>query len=129
VRDLNTLYRGEPAMHALDNDPAGFEWVDCSDAAQSVFSLLRKGPRPEDAILFAFNLTPVPRHNYRIGVPFPGHWDEILNTDAPIYGGSGQGNLGGADPSPVAYHGHAQSLNLVLPPLAAIALRPARKTP
>ncbi len=128
VRDLNTLYRGEAAMHVLDCDPAGFEWVDCSDGAQSVLSLLRKGRRPEDTVLFVFNFTPVPRHNYRVGVPYPGHWDEILNTDAPLYGGSGQGNLGGLDTAPVSFHGHAQSVNLVLPPLAAVALRPARKS-
>jgi 1,4-alpha-glucan branching enzyme len=127
VRDLNTLYRGDPAMHALDCDPAGFEWVDCNDSAQSVLSLLRKSARPEDQILFVFNLTPVPRHNYRVGVPLPGAWEEILNTDAPIYGGSGQGNLGGVEAAPVSWHGQPQSLNLALPPLAALALRPARR--
>jgi 1,4-alpha-glucan branching enzyme len=126
VRDLNTLYRGEPALHALDCDPAGFEWIDCSDSAQSVLALLRKSMRPEDSVLFVFNLTPVPRQEYRVGTPRPGKWDEILNTDAPLYGGSGQGNLGGIQTAPVPMHGHAQSLSLLLPPLAAVALRPAR---
>jgi len=126
VRDLNTLYRGEPGLHQLDCDPAGFEWVDCNDADQSVLTLLRRGRDPDQALLVAMNFTPVPRHNYRVGVPYAGHWDELLNTDAPIYGGSGQGNLGGVDTAPVAWHGRPQSLNLVLPPLAMIVLKGCR---
>jgi 1,4-alpha-glucan branching enzyme len=123
VRDLNTLYRGEPAMHELDCEGSGFEWVDCNDQDQSVLSFLRMGSARDTALLFVFNFTPVPRQNYRLGVPFPGRWDETLNTDAPIYGGSAQGNLGRVETRPVSVHGHAQSLNLLLPPLSMLVLR------
>ncbi len=123
VRDLNTLYRGEPALHELDCHPTGFSWVDCLDADQSVLSWLRKGKSVESLILIACNHTPVPRHNYRLGVPGSGHWEEILNGDAPLYGGSGQGNIGGVLTAPVAQHGHPQSLNLTIPPLATLILR------
>lgn len=123
VRDLNTLYRGEPALHQLDCHPAGFTWADCNDREQSVVSLFRKGRDAQPVVLFVANFTPVPRHNYRVGVPFAGFWEEILNGDAEIYRGSGQGNIGGAKTTPVHWHGHPQSVNLVLPPLAAIALR------
>jgi 1,4-alpha-glucan branching enzyme len=123
VRDLNTTYRREAALHELDCRPGGFAWADVHDSEQSVISLFRKGRRAEDIILIACNFTPVPRHNYRLGVPQPGFWEEILNSDAPLYGGSGQGNIGGARTTPVAWHGHHQSLNLVLPPLGLIALK------
>ena len=102
MRDLNTFYRGEPAMHVLDCDPAGFEWIDCCDAETSVVSLLRKGRSPNDTIAIVCNFTPVPRHNYQIGVPQGGLWEEVLNSDAPLYGGSGQGNLGGVARRPGA---------------------------
>jgi 1,4-alpha-glucan branching enzyme len=126
VRDLNTTYRAERALHELDCHPDGFAWVDCNDVAQSVVSLLRKSRSPDDLILVVCNFTPTPRHNYRVGVPRSGTWEEILNGDATIYGGSGQGNIGGLKTSPVAWHGHHQSLNLTLPPLAMVALK---KTP
>ena len=122
VRDLNTAYRGEPGWHQLDFDGHGFRWIDCSDADQSVVLLLRSG-EGSPPLAIACNFTPVPRPNYRIGVPGTGHWDEILNSDAPIYGGSGQGNLGGLDTTPVAQHGYHQSLNATLPPLAMVVLR------
>ncbi|MBV8234448.1 MAG: 1,4-alpha-glucan branching protein GlgB, partial [Acidimicrobiia bacterium] len=95
VRDLNQLYRDEPALHALDCDAAGFEWVDCDNAEESAVGYLRKGKAADELLLVACNFTPVPRHDYRIGVPRGGRWDEVLNSDAPVYGGSGQGNLGG----------------------------------
>ncbi|MDR3638938.1 MAG: 1,4-alpha-glucan branching protein GlgB [Isosphaeraceae bacterium] len=123
VRDLNTVYRAEPALHELDCQPSGFAWVDCGDAAQSVVSLIRKGRSTDTLILIVANYTPVPRTNYRIGVPRGGHWEEILNGDSTLYGGSGQGNIGGAWAAPVYFHGQPQSLNLTLPPLAMIALR------
>ena len=126
VRDLNTLYRAEPALHELDADPNGFEWIDCRDSQRSVVSFRRKSRRPEDTLLFVCNFTPEPRPNYRIGVPEKGDWQEILNGDAPLYGGSGQGNLGGAGTSPVPMHGHPHSLNLTLPPLAMIAFKRVR---
>jgi 1,4-alpha-glucan branching enzyme len=123
VRDLNTFYRGEPAFHQLDCDPAGFEWVDANDSEQSVLSFYRKGKSPDDTLVFVFNFTPVPRQNYRVGVPRGGRWEEILNSDAPMYGGSGQGNMGGAEAAPVGWHGRSYLLNLTLPPLGMIVLK------
>jgi 1,4-alpha-glucan branching enzyme len=125
VGDLNRLYRGEPALHVGDCAPEGFSWVDCNDALQSTLSFLRHGREPDDVVLVVCNFTPVPRHDYRLGVPFSGPWREILNTDARSYGGSGQGNLGGSQTAPVATHGHYQSLVLTLPPLAALYFKPA----
>jgi 1,4-alpha-glucan branching enzyme len=116
VRDLNTLYRGEPALYENDCDPAGFEWVDANDYEQSVICFVRKGHDPKNPVVVALNFTPVPRHNYRIGVPQGGRWDEILNSDAPIYGGSGQGNMGGVEAAPVGWHGRPYLLNVTLPP-------------
>jgi 1,4-alpha-glucan branching enzyme len=123
VRDLNTTYRAELPLHAFDCRPEGFSWIDCNDVAQSVLCLLRMAGENDALILVVCNFTPVPRHNYRVGVPRGGEWKEILNSDATIYGGSGQGNLGGVETSPVPWHGHAQSVNLTLPPLAVIAFR------
>ena len=124
VRDLNALYRNTAALHRLDCRPEGFAWVDNGDASQSVISFLRRGDAPGEVVLFAGNFTPVPRHHYRIGVPVGGRWTEILNSDAAAYGGSNLGNSGGADAEAVPMHGHPQSLDLTLPPLAMIALRP-----
>ena len=123
VRDLNTLMRGEPALYELDSDPAGFEWIDCNDVARSVLTFLRKGKRPQDTLLFVCNFTPVPRHNYRVGAPYGGFWREILNSDAPLYGGSGQGNMGGVEASPLPVHGRPWSLSLTAPPLAAVVFK------
>ncbi len=123
VADLNRLYRQEPALHRLDFQPGGFEWVDCSDWEKSVVSLLRHGQEEDPDVLAVFNFTPVPRHNYRVGVPRGGRWSEVANSDAPLYGGSGQGNLGGLEAAPVRSHGRFWSLNLVLPPLGAVFFR------
>jgi 1,4-alpha-glucan branching enzyme len=123
VQDLNRLYRHEPAMHELDHEPSGFEWVDCNDAEQSVISLLRRGRDASDVLLAVLNFTPVPRGQYRVGVPAAGEWREVLNTDAPLYGGSGQGNFGGLEAAPVSVHGRPWSLSLTLPPLAVVAFR------
>ena len=120
VQDLNRLYRNESALHEQDFDPAGFEWIDCNDALQSTRSLLRKGRSTDDMVIVVLNFTPVPRHNYRVGVPRSGFWKEVLNSDAQDYGGGGQGNLGGVEALPVSSHGHPYSLNLTLPPLAAV---------
>jgi 1,4-alpha-glucan branching enzyme len=125
--DLNRVMREEKPLHELDFDPAGFSWIDWTDAEQSVISFLRRGSQGE-LLIAAFNFTPVPRHNYQIGAPLPGRWLELLNSDAPIYGGSGQGNMGGVDAAPVGRHGHLHSLNLTLPPLGAIFLKPDRGT-
>ena len=120
VEELNRFYRDEPALHELDFDPAGFEWVDCQDADQSVISLLRKGRTTDDILLGVFNFTPVPRHNYRLGVPRGGFWREVLNSDAREYGGSGQGNIGGVEAAPIPVHGRLHSLTVVVPPLGAV---------
>jgi 1,4-alpha-glucan branching enzyme len=122
VRDLNTWYRGEPAAHELDSGPEGFAWVDCNDADHSTLTFLRRSSSG-GAILAAFNFTPVPRHNFRIGVPVAGLWKEVLNGDATRYGGSGQGNLGGVQTAPVASHGLTQSINVTLPPLAMVVFQ------
>jgi 1,4-alpha-glucan branching enzyme len=122
VRDLNTTYRAEPSLHELDCEPEGFRWIDCNDAEQSTLVYLRQGSTAPPVVV-AINFTPIPRHNYRIGVPRAGDWVEILNSDAPLYGGSGQGNLGKATATPVAAHGHDHSLCVTLPPLALVAFR------
>jgi 1,4-alpha-glucan branching enzyme len=123
VRDLNTLYRGQPSLYEVDFDSAGFEWVDCNDFERSVASFVRKGKAPNDVTLFVCNFTPVPRHNYRVGVPFDGEWKEALNSDAPLYGGSGQGNMGGVAATPLPIHGRPYSLNMTLPPLGMVVFR------
>jgi 1,4-alpha-glucan branching enzyme len=123
VRDLNTTYRAEPPLHELDCDARGFAWIDCHDADQSTLAFLRHGSREGVACIVACNWTPVPRHNHRLGVPWGGEWREILNGDAALYGGSGQGNLGGVAATPVASHGNAQSIVVTLPPLAVVVFK------
>jgi 1,4-alpha-glucan branching enzyme len=118
VKDLNRLYRSEPALHELDVNPRGFEWIAGSDSDQSVISFLRRGSSTHTAILVVCNFTPVPRDMYRVGVPVGGWWRELLNSDAREYWGSGQGNGGGVMADIVASHGHSCSLSLTLPPLA-----------
>jgi len=123
VEDLNRTYRDVPALHELDFDPNGFEWIDCCDTEQSVVSLVRRSQsEPDRMVVVALNFTPMPRHNYAIGVPRPGRWREILNSDAAIYGGSGQGNMGGVDAAPIRLHGRRWSVNLTIPPLGAVFL-------
>jgi 1,4-alpha-glucan branching enzyme len=121
VRDLNACLRSTPALHEVDFDPRGFEWVDCSDTHNSVISFLRRGRRPDDTVLVVCNFTPVVRHDYVVGAPFGGYWRERLNSDAQCYGGSGQGNLGGVDAAQVPAHGRPCSLHLTLPPLSMMA--------
>jgi len=123
VADLNRVYRAEPALHQVDFDTAGFEWVDCHDAENSVLSFLRR-PRGDGAwVLAVCNFTPVPRVNYVIGVPHGGYWREIANSDATLYCGGGMGNLGGVEAAPVPAHGRFHSLALTLPPLAVLYLK------
>jgi 1,4-alpha-glucan branching enzyme len=124
VRDLNTFYRGAPSMHELDDDPSGFEWIDCNDHTLSVVSFLRRGSAPDELTLFVCNFTPVPQQNYRIGAPLGGFWRERLNSDATLYGGSGQGNIGGVEAAPLPRFGRPHSLAITLPPLAIVAFRP-----
>ena len=123
LRELNRTYCAEPSLHELDFSAEGFEWVEPNDEAVSVFAFLRLS-RTGAPLLVVCNLTPVPRDNYLVGVPKGGIWRELFNTDAQKYGGSGWGNLGDIEAAPVRSHGHAQSLNLSLPPLSTIILRP-----
>lgn len=123
LQDLNQLYRNEPALHEQDFDPAGFEWIDCNDALQSTLSLMRKARSTQEVVIGAFNFTSVPRQNYRVGVPGGGFWKEILNSDAEDYGGSGQVSLEGGEASHIPFHGRPYSLNITLPPLAAVYLK------
>jgi 1,4-alpha-glucan branching enzyme len=120
LEDLNQFYRHTPAMHVRDFSSEGFAWIDCNDAPNSTLIWLRRGLEAEKDVLVVCNFTPVPRHNYRVGVPCEGLWHERLNSDAREYGGSNQGSLGELDATPVPYHGYPYSLNLVLPPLAIV---------
>jgi 1,4-alpha-glucan branching enzyme len=123
LADLNGLYRTESALHDQDHTPVGFQWVDASDSDQSVLSFLRWG-KTGRCVLVVCNFTPVPRIGYRAGVPWGGAWRELLNSDAPIYGGSGMGNLGSVSAVPAPMHGLPHSVELTLPPLAVLFLRP-----
>src|SRR5690606_27831381 len=123
VRDLNRLYRELTALHQRDLDPEGFRWIDFHDRDQNVIAFLRQGREPGDEIVCVFNFSPVPRHDYRVGVPRYGRYVEILNTDAGIYGGGNVGNLGGKDAEGVPAHNFQDSLSLTLPPLGAVWLR------
>jgi len=123
VEDLNKAYREIPALHELDFSPEGFEWIDCCDSENSVMSILRRSRSdPDRMVVIVLNFTPVPRYNYMMGVPRRGHWREILNSDAALYGGSEQGNMGGVDASPIPLHGRRWSVSLTLPPLGAVFL-------
>ena len=120
VRDLNRLHQTQPALHARDCEPEGFRWIVVDDRDQSVVAFARYGEPQDPPVVMVANFTPVPRHGYRIGLPWPGWWREILNTDAEIYGGSGIGNLGGVAANDIPSHGLPASAEVTLPPLAAI---------
>ncbi len=120
VRDLNALYRREPALFEQDFDWRGFEWLDCNDADNSVLTFLRRASHPADCLVVAANFTPVVREQYRVGVPEPGYYSEIFNTDAQKYSGSNAGNFGGVQAQAVPWMGRPWSLCLTLPPLAAV---------
>jgi len=124
VRDLNAVYRQEPSLHQVDFDGSGFDWIDCHDADHSVVSLIRRAANREDAIVAAFNFTPVPRYGYLVGVDEAGDWTEIANSDAVEYGGSGVGNRGRVVALAVPAHGRPNSIALTLPPLGAVFLKP-----
>jgi 1,4-alpha-glucan branching enzyme len=123
VTDLNRLYRAEPALFDLDFDPAGFRWIDCNDHLNSVVSFMRRARDGRDFVVVVLNFTPVVRHDYVVGVPAAGVYRELINTDSEIYGGSNQGNAGAIASQPIAAHGHAQRLQLTLPPLACLILK------
>ncbi len=124
LRDLNGLYRRFPALHEGDCQAGGFSWIDCGDRFNSVLTLLRRASDPGDFLVIAFNFTALAQHHYRIGVPAPGAYTELLNTDSAHYGGRNQGNTGRVVTEAIPAHGFPQSLYLTLPPLAALFLRP-----
>jgi 1,4-alpha-glucan branching enzyme len=126
VADLNQAYRAERSLHEMDFEGAGFSWIDCNDADSSVISFIRRARDPEDFVVAVLNWTPVVRYDYRIGVPAPGFYRELINTDAGWYGGSNFGNEGGVRSDPIPAHGYAQSIALSLPPLAGLLLKPIR---
>jgi 1,4-alpha-glucan branching enzyme len=123
VEDLNRVYRAESALHELDCEAGGFEWIDCRDAEQSVVSFMRKGKSVSDIVLVVGNFTPVPRIPYRVGVPRGGYWRELLNSDGREYGGSGLGNSGGVQALSEAWHDRPASIDLILPPLSMLLLK------
>ena len=124
VRDLNGLYRSQPALHQVDFEPEGFRWIDCNDWEGSVISFLRLARNPGDFLVFVYNFTPVVRRGYRIGVPRGGFYREALNTDRGEYGGTNVGNGEGVLAEAVPHHGLPCSLLLTLPPLGALVLQP-----
>ncbi|TDL83709.1 1,4-alpha-glucan branching protein GlgB [Palleronia sediminis] len=119
VRDLNTLYRGTPALHALDCDPAGFQWIEANDADASVYAWIRRSGGPDPEAVVVCNFTPVERR-YRLGMPQAGRWREALNSDADIYGGGGRGNMGGIDAADGGVNGQPASAEVTLPPLSTL---------
>jgi 1,4-alpha-glucan branching enzyme len=123
VRDLNMLYRREPALHELEFDPAGFEWIDCHDSDNSVISFLRRARRADDCVAVVCNFTPIPRRGYRIGVPAEGFYRELLNSDSMFYGGSNLGNGAGVPAEPTPWQSQPFSLQIEVPPLAAVVLK------
>jgi len=127
VRDLNRLYRSEPALHEQDFDYGGFEWLDFSDYEKSIISFVRKAANPDDIIVFVYNFTPVPRYNYRIAVPRDGYYKELLNSDSLQYGGTNTGNFGGAKAEFYPWEDRAFSMTLTLPPLGALLLKPVER--
>jgi 1,4-alpha-glucan branching enzyme len=129
VRDLNRLHRGEPALHQGDCEPWGFQWIACGDREQGVLAVLRRAEDPAQVVVAVLNFSARPYRHYRIGVPGPGVYDELLNTDSHHYGGSDEGNLGPVRAEPVPCHGQAHSLSLTLPPLGALFLKPRRAAP
>ncbi len=129
IGDLNHRYRSEPALHKHDFSWSGFEWIHADDAAASVYSFIRKGADPDDFLLVVCNFTPIPRKMYRIGVPQPGFYNELINTDARIYGGTDVGNAGGVYSEAIPCHAREHSIQLTLPPLGMLVLKPVRKSP
>ena len=123
VRELNRFYRSQPALYQVDFHWDGFEWVDFNDVDASVIAFLRRASDPNDSLLFCCNFTPVPRHGYRVGVPAAGYYEELLNSDAEMFGGSNVGNSGGLHSEPVPHHGREHSITATLPPLAVVAFK------
>jgi 1,4-alpha-glucan branching enzyme len=126
VKQLNAFYFLNPALHQVDFHYTGFEWVDFHDVDNSIIAFLRRAEDPNDFLLFCCNFTPVVRHKYLFGVPEPGFYEEVLNTDSEHFGGSNAGNAGGVTSTPVAAHGREHSVSVTLPPLAVVAFRRRR---
>jgi 1,4-alpha-glucan branching enzyme len=129
MRDLNHAYMREGALNDFDFEAGGFEWVDFQDSQQSIISFIRKGSEGEGQILVVCNFTPIPRHNYRVGVSSPGTWKELLNSDGREYGGSGQGNLGAVKSEDVPFKDRPFSVSLTLPPLSVLFLKSPEHAP
>jgi 1,4-alpha-glucan branching enzyme len=123
VADLNRVYYSEPALHDQDCRPGGFEWVDCNDATASIIAFLRKSSTTDSVVLVVCNFTPVPRFAYQVGVPSTGRWEELLNSDAGVYGGGGLGNLGGIEATDKPWHGRPYSLLMTVAPLSVMMFR------
>jgi 1,4-alpha-glucan branching enzyme len=123
VRELNRFYRSQPALYRVDFDPHGFEWVDFHDVDNSIIAFLRRAEDSNDFLLFCCNFTPVPRKGYRFGVPCPGFYEEVLNTDSELFGGSNMGNDSGVNSRPVPCHGRDHSISITLPPLSVVAFQ------
>jgi 1,4-alpha-glucan branching enzyme len=125
VQELNRAYVRERALHEVDFEPSGFEWIDCNDSENSVVSFMRRSRDKQEFVVLVLNFTPVVRHGYRIGVPRSGAYTELVNSDAEVFGGSNVGNAGMVFTEPIPAHGHADSLRLILPPLGFLLLKPA----
>jgi len=123
VKDLNHIYRRESALHQVDFEGGGFQWIDCNDSDNSVVSFIRRSKDGSEAVVAILNFTPVPRDGYRVGVPAAGPYVELVNSDSAIYGGGNLGNAGVVFTEPIASHGHADSLRLTLPPLGCLLLK------
>jgi len=129
VRDLCARYRDLPALFERDDRPEGFRWIDAGNADQNVIAFARFDAQGQPGVVCVANFSPVVRHDFRLGLPIAGRWDEIVNTDSSYYGGSGVGNLGGVETEPVSWHVYPQSARLSLPPLAALWLAPPLLNP
>lgn len=127
VEDMNRLYRDEPALHEIDFDPSGFDWIDCNDWEKSVISFIRYGKDPDEKLLVIANFTPMVYENYRVGVPESGFWEEKFNSDSDLYGGSQKGNYGGVKTRPIPMHGYDQSASFTIPPLGIIIFKLKRE--
>jgi 1,4-alpha-glucan branching enzyme len=123
VCELNRLYIQEPAFSVLDHSPEGFCWIDPHDSDNSVISFMRKSRREDETLVFVCNFTPVPRHGYRLGVPYAGTWEEILNSDHTHYGGSGLVNTQQMPSGPMYWQSCPHSILLTLPPLSTVILK------
>jgi len=123
IKDLNKLYKNEPALYEVDFEWTGFTWIDANDSDNSVLSFVRNAKSSDEFIVVISSFTPVVRRDYRIGVPQPGYYREILNSDSTHYWGSNVGNEGGVKTEAIPFHGYDQSLSLTLPPLSTIMLK------